>query len=482
MAGTEGGTVRRSDDHLQYILKQLAAHNIPAEQIAGALEPHYSAEEVKAYLAGNKTRSAMAVGMVVPEVMQDILDARQIERNQIDGHRDRHTAPYHPGIRGRECTILNLSRERFLELCRLSQPELVDALGEETAEASAEAGSGEEADDEQENMNEDTTRTISDAILEADEFTRIELAEKRMLVDPWLTEQSIGLISGWRGVGKTGFSMALVEAITRGEPFGPWKVGESVPCLYLEGEMPVQDIQERLRYLRHSSDRKSPLYVYSDAYANHLGMPRAHLASEEWRTKMKRILLAKGVKLWIVDNLASLTAGIDENIKKDWDPINAWLLELRFAGIATYMPHHVGKGGTQRGTSAREDNVDVSILLKKPSNYKPEDGARFVVKFEKSRVPTKDLPLLAEVEFKLTEDDQGRGVWVWKRTKGKTKKVEVLEMLHEGFNYDAVKKETGITKGRITQIKQEAEKKGWLDKKGKLTPDGPRFVYSGEDD
>jgi putative DNA primase/helicase len=357
----------------------------------------------------------------------------------------------------------------------------VDALGEEEAEASAEADSGEEEDDEQDTMNENITRTISDAIREADEFTRIELPERKVFLAPWLKERSIALISGPRGVGKTMFGIGLAEAIVRGEQFGPWKAGEPVPCLYLDGEMTVQDIQERLRQLNHTSDRRSPLYIYSDAYASNLGMPRAQLASEDWRAKMKRILLAKGVKVWVVDNLASLTAGIDENSKKDWDPINAWLLELRFAGIADVMLHHTGKGGAQRGTSAREDNVDVSILLKRPSNYRPLDGARFVVNFEKARVRTKDLSLLADVEFQLTEDEQGRGVWVWKSAKGKTNKVKVLKMRHEGLDYDAIKEETGLTKGRISQIKKDAEKKGWLDKKGKLTEDGLRFVYGDED-
>ena len=181
-----------------------------------------------------------------------------------------------------------------------------------------------------------------------------------------------------------------------------------------------------------------------------------------------------------MDNLASLTAGIDENSKKDWDPINAWLLELRFAGIATVMLHHTGKGGSQRGTSAREDNVDVSIMLKSPSNYKPLDGARFVVKFEKARVRTRYLPSLADVEFQLTEDEQGRGVWTCKRTKGQIK-VEVLKMLHEGRNYDVICEETGLTKGRLSQIKKDAKEKGWLDKKGKLTAEGSRFVYGDED-
>jgi hypothetical protein len=145
------------------------------------------------------------------------------------------------------------------------------------------------------------------------------------------------------------------------------------------------------------------------------------------------------------------------------------------------MLHHTDKGGAQRGTSAREDNVDVSILLKRPSNYKPLDGARFVVKFEKARVRTRYLPSLADVEFRLNEDEQGRGVWIWKHTKHDSK-VEVLKLLHEGLDYDAICEETGLkSKRRITQIKQEGEEKGWLDKKGKLTTEGLRFVYGDED-
>jgi hypothetical protein len=187
MAGTNSSPPFRPPcNYLQYILEQLVTHNIPIEQIASALEPHYPAEEVKGYLAGNKTKDAIELAMVIPEMIQDIADAEQIERNQIEGHRDRYVAPYHPGIKGRECAVITPSREQFLELCRLSQPELVDALGEETAEVDDEADSGEEDNDEQEKMDENTVRTIGDAILEADEFARIEIPEKKVFLTPWL--------------------------------------------------------------------------------------------------------------------------------------------------------------------------------------------------------------------------------------------------------------------------------------------------------
>ena len=43
------------------------------------------------------------------------------------------------------------------------------------------------------------------------------------------------------------------------------------------------------------------------------------------------------------------------------------------------------KGGQQRGTSRREDALDVVLALKKPDDYRPDQGARFEVHFEKAR-------------------------------------------------------------------------------------------------
>ena len=66
-----------------------------------------------------------------------------------------------------------------------------------------------------------------------------------------------------------------------------------------------------------------------------------------------------------------------------------------------------------KSPSAREDNIDTSILLKKPFDYVPEDGARFIVNFIKARVNTRDLPLIQDTRFHLQEDESGELVWTW---------------------------------------------------------------------
>jgi RecA-family ATPase len=63
---------------------------------------------------------------------------------------------------------------------------------------------------------------------------------------PWIKEGEIILISAWRGTGKTQFGLALASAIANGENFGSWKSGESIPALYLDGEMVPDDIKERI--------------------------------------------------------------------------------------------------------------------------------------------------------------------------------------------------------------------------------------------
>ena len=318
--------------------------------------------------------------------------------------------------------------------------------------------------------------TLEDAILQVQDFNTIDLPEKRQIICPWLPEQSISLISGWRGTGKTWFAMSLVDAVTRGQGFGPWDLGASVPCLYLEGEMPAQDVRERLKDLNPSQDREQPLFIYSDAYGNTLGLPRANLLSENWRTTMKRILTTRGIKLWVVDNLASLTGGIDENSKKDWDPVNSFLLELRFAGIASILLHHTNKDGGQRGTSAREDNIDCSIMLKRPFDYVPEDGARFKVTFQKARVATKDLGLIGDTQFHLIADEHGNLTWTWGNVRRETK-TEILRMVDDGAKNKTIAETLDVDKGYVSRVKKQALNDGILDKDGKVTQSGFFQVY-----
>jgi hypothetical protein len=318
--------------------------------------------------------------------------------------------------------------------------------------------------------NENAQTCFRDAILESDDFLRLQIPEKETYLNPWLKEQSIIWIVGWRGTGKTGFVVAAVDAITKKVNFGPWPPGKPVNCLYLDGEMAAQDIQRRLQDLG-TANRLSKLYIYSDAYAHTLGLPKANLLDEEWRAGFQRTLLELGIKLWVCDNLASLSGGIDENSKEAWDPIGTWLLQLRFAGITTILIHHEGKGGQQRGTSAREDHADICISLKKPAEYSPEQGARFIASFTKSRIETEYLPLMADVEFQLMNTIGDVKEWTWKGAQQATK-AQILKNLDDGLSQSAVVDLLKVSKGQVSKVRAAAIRDGWMTPQNRLTQFG----------
>jgi hypothetical protein len=212
-------------------------------------------------------------------------------------------------------------------------------------------------------------------------------------------------------------------------------------------------------------DTKAPARLISMNYALDMGLPRRNLLDPEWRGQLSEILITGGYKLFFVDNISSLTPEIEENAKPGWDVINQWALELRFRGVSTAFLHHAGKAGTQRGHSGREDNVDTSILLKRPTDYQITDGCRFVCTFEKDRC-TDGRQFLVDYEFQYQN-----GLWTFANAKTKGRD-QVLKLLDKGKSQKDVAEELNLTKGRVSQIRREAINNHWLTDENKLTQSG----------
>jgi putative DNA primase/helicase len=327
----------------------------------------------------------------------------------------------------------------------------------------------------------DDLETFNSIIVNADDLIKLDVPIRKIILAPWLYEGAIILVYAWRGFGKTWLMISIVDSISRGENFGPWVTQNPVPTLYLDGEMALCDIQERFRLLsRGKGPRKTQLIIYNDDRANSLGFPRANLLDQIWRERFKKFLTTTGIKLLVLDNIASLAAGIDENSKQSWDPVNQWLLDLRFAGITTVLLHHSGKGGDQRGTSAREDNLDVSIMLRHPPDYLEGDGARFIVDFKKARVRGSELSLINGYEFHLMEL-QDRVEWAWVNVKGKNR-IEILEILGTTETKQAeVAAMFNVTPQYVSKLKREFNERALLDKHGRLTKAGFETIAGREE-
>jgi len=78
--------------------------------------------------------------------------------------------------------------------------------------------------------------------------------ERRYLLNPWLREHETALVYAPTGVGKSFFSLSAALAMAGGGSFLGWTVDqcprpEGWRVGYADGEMNLQDVQERIRSL-----------------------------------------------------------------------------------------------------------------------------------------------------------------------------------------------------------------------------------------
>jgi hypothetical protein len=135
-------------------------------------------------------------------------------------------------------------------------------------------------------------------------------------------------------------------------------------------------------------------------------------------------------------------------------------------GYSVILDHHAGKSGDQRGTSGREDNLDITIKLTHPAGYKPEDGCDFDVEFTKARGVFGDGA--ASFNFKIIEDTEGGLTWVTDAVGSGTRDV-IVAMLGSGIPQKDIPNLLNCGRAWVSRVKTGAIKDGLLKKKGEFT-------------
>lgn len=300
-------------------------------------------------------------------------------------------------------------------------------------------------------------------VLEFDEALALDTPPRELLLEPWLPAQGLAMIYAARGAGKTHFALAVAYAIATGGEFMRFKAPKPKRVLYIDGEMPLAAIQERLRILASASQvRPEPGYFrlitpdYQNAGIPDLATPAGRQAVEEW--------LAEGVDLVVLDNLSALVRSGEENAAESWLPIQEFALDLRRRGISCLFVHHAGKGGQQRGTSKREDLLDTIVALRQPRFYKPEDGARFEVHFEKARGFYGKAAEAFEARLKI--DESGKAIWVEESLENQTTRM-VAALTKQQLSVRKIETElkvhgVPVSKSGVQRHQEKARKLGWL--------------------
>jgi len=225
--------------------------------------------------------------------------------------------------------------------------------------------------------------SLESSVLNFTELLKANLPERKMIL-PWLPEGGLALIASRRGLGKTFFGISLALDAAKGFPFMKWCIQKPVGVLYVDGEMPLSDYRERVSNFTDEVPEGSFITLsHQSFYEKH--EKDLDITCPQMQEAMIRLMDSKTeLRLIIFDNLSSL-AKIREDKSDDWrEKCLPFLIVCRRRGVAVVLIHHTNKSGEQRGTGAREDHLDTSILLK-PVASDDNDGAYFQVNFTKSR-------------------------------------------------------------------------------------------------
>lgn len=217
----------------------------------------------------------------------------------------------------------------------------------------------------------------------AGDFLALELPEREALFSPWLLTSSINMLYAKTGVGKSNFALGLSVALARGKPFLGFTPARQGRVVYVDGEMPGQELQRRLNALTGCQNVEG-LYLYSMAMAEKpFRVPS--LNAGEGQEALMRMVDSVAPDLLVLDNKSTLFSNVRENEAGTWDGPQQWLMSLRASGMAVLLLHHAGKNGLQRGSSMHDVVNDIILELYEPEGPSPEVGSQFVLEFEKKR-------------------------------------------------------------------------------------------------
>ena len=279
-------------------------------------------------------------------------------------------------------------------------------------------------------------------VVDATKFIHVEIPEKKILLAPFITEKSAGMVHAWRGVGKTHLLLGMAAAQASGGKFLKWSAPEPSTVLYVDGEMIDSDMQKALR----ESFNLEGIPPIADGRFNVISADLQERGIYSLSTKEGQQLVEDRMgdaQTIYFDNISTLFRGGDERTGEDWEAAQDWLLSLRRKGTATVLAHHDGKGLTQRGTSQREDILNWVIQMQHPKDYQPSENLRAELYFRKTRGNWGVLAAPFEVRLE-THDYQS--VWTMKDLGSAVADAVVRLKQERGMSYSDIGKELGIAK------------------------------------
>ena len=282
-----------------------------------------------------------------------------------------------------------------------------------------------------------------------------EGTDKQPILTPLLSDSSLALLYGPRGIGKSFTALGIAWAVAAGCEFLKWRAIKPCRVLYIDGELASSDLRQRLAALGPPPQR---LHFLA---ASMLGcaLPALRGDSGYERAWEPRVDDDRHPDLLVVDSLSSVI-GDGSHATARWAEARRWLLRMCEMGIAVLLVHHGTKRGAPRGPSHREDVFDLVMSLKRPTDYRPREGLRVELHFEKARGLFG--PDVDPFEARMSTDRGGRAHWDW-RAAGSAELHRAAALLRDGMSATDVARALGISRAKGYRLRERAMRDGSLE-------------------
>lgn len=263
---------------------------------------------------------------------------------------------------------------------------------------------------------------------------------------PVLYEASLNQIFATRGLGKTNLALGLAGSLATGRPCLRFEPAKAANVLYVDGEMPLVQLQERIRLF--VGDVPSFRYVNAEDLPG-CRIPSLSVKDGKGQQAIIQAIETHETQVVIFDSLATLFR-FETNDERSWIELEDFFKTLRQKyRLCVITLHHAGKAGLQRGHSRGDDLLDVSIKLEKFPEWEPGDGLQFQLKYEKVR----HGGYLEPFDAALVDGK-------WEVNPPTASKEEVKELLEKGKGRLAVAKATGVAEWKVRKIQAEMKAEG----------------------
>jgi hypothetical protein len=283
--------------------------------------------------------------------------------------------------------------------------------------------------------------------------------ERRYLLSPWLREHENCMVYAASGVGKSLFALSAALAISGNGEFLGWRPdpapdGRRWHVLYIDGEMHIADIQDRLRRLRDGMEGLDKARVDQNLALlarqhQEAGVQFPSITEHAGQQFVLKQIRDRHIDMVVLDNFSTLGEVEDENAASSFNAIQSFLLQLKVQQVATMLVHHTGKAEDNfRGSSKLAATFETIIQLERPEVAHRNDttwkvrtfaaapgGARFRVKWDKVRSGSgqpKSVMALLRVNAPKEFGGPPTASWEYIETTMSDRLDELAQLLPEG--------------------------------------------------